>query len=110
MSLCSMQPRRNVHALLAVVGRTVRTFAPRERNLVKVQSADRLANNFLFVVEILSVDLEQFARLHIVRLLDEGLLSCFVGFEELNLKLAHPLSDHFYCPFLHLLCLNLVLG
>ena len=93
-----------------MVRRTVWTFAPRERDLVNVKSADRLANNFLFVVEILSVDLEKLAPLHIARLLEEGLISCFVSFEELDLKLTHPLSDHFYCLLLHLLCRNLVLS
>ena len=93
-----------------MVRRTVWTFAPRESDLVKVESAHRLTHDFLLVVKILGVDLEKFATLHIARLLEEGLFSCFVGFEELDLKLAHPLSDYFYCLLLHLLSRNLILG
>ena len=57
MSFSCMDSRGDVHALLAVVGDAVRPFALRQRDLIDAEATNRLANNLLLVVEVVSVDL-----------------------------------------------------
>ena len=52
-----MQPRRDVHALLAMEGQTILTFVLGKSDLVDVKPAYRLTHYLLLVIQVVSVDL-----------------------------------------------------
>ena len=57
MGLGRVQPRRDVHALLAMEGQTVLAFSLGQSDLVDVKPAYRLTHYLLLVIQVVRVDL-----------------------------------------------------
>ena len=72
MRFCRVQPRCDVHALLAVERQTVLPFALGERDLVDVETGKRLTHDLLLVVQIVGMDFQQLYIHWLPDLLDQG--------------------------------------
>ena len=103
MGLGRVQPRRDVHALLAMEWQTVLAFSLGQSDLVDVKPAYRLTHYLLLVIQVVRVDLLKL-KVHWLFgcLLDQRRCSFFVCLQKLDLKLAHSFFHRFDRHFLHL--------
>ena len=75
-----------------MIGYTVRSRALCQGDLIHVESANRLRNYLLLVIEVVSVDFEQFWAFLGLTILYH-FFYFFISFQKLDLKLAHSPFD-----------------
>lgn len=76
-----------------MIGDTVRSLTLGEGDLINVESANRLRDDLLLEVEVVSVDFEKFWAFLEVATISYYLFCFFVGLQKLDLEPAHSFFD-----------------